>query len=148
MATAGYGSVLALTLVLLLAACGLVMCVVLLAVQPEPIPRLGIGQRQSAETALYLVSFGLLLPAALLSCPRLADAVARGPNGASLSALTALLAAGRERAEILLNREGGSADDGQYASPPDRVYWIAFCDGESRIELLSGEGHALADRST
>jgi hypothetical protein len=105
-ATAGYGPVLALTLVLLLAACGMVMCVVLLTVEPEPIPRLGIGQRQSVETALYLVSFGLLLPAALLSGPRLADAVARGPNGASLSALTALLAAGLLAAVLLARLTG------------------------------------------
>ena len=105
-ATATYGPVLALTVVLLLASCGLVMCVVLLSVQPAPIPRLGIGQRQTAETALYLVSFGLLLPAALLGGPRLADAVASGPNGASLSALTALLAAGLLAAVLLARLTG------------------------------------------
>jgi hypothetical protein len=105
-ATAGYGPVLALTVVLLLGACGLVMCVVLLVVQPVPIPRLGIGQRQGAETALYLVSFGLLLPVALFFGPRLADAVASGPNAASLSALTPLLAAGLLAAVLLARLTG------------------------------------------
>jgi hypothetical protein len=105
-ATAGYATTLALTLVLLFSACGLVVGVVLLTVQPVPIPRLGIGQRQTAETALYLASFGLLLPAALIGGPRFADVVARGPNRAGLSALAALLATGLFAA-LLLTRLSG-----------------------------------------
>jgi hypothetical protein len=105
-ATAGYGTVLALTLVLLFAACGLVIGVVLLTVTPVPIPRLGIAQRQTAETALYLASLGVLLPTALICGPRLADVVARGPNAAGLSALTALLATGLLAAVLLARLSG------------------------------------------
>lgn len=60
---------------------------------------------------------------------------------------TAALAAGRNRAEALLHRVRESNEDSERRSSPTRVYWIAPCDGASRIELLSGEGHALADRS-
>jgi thiamine biosynthesis lipoprotein len=58
---------------------------------------------------------------------------------------TALLAAGRDRATGLIERELGSDRDGAPATPPHRVYWIAPSNEASRIELLAGEGHALAD---
>lgn len=60
---------------------------------------------------------------------------------------TALLAAGRARATALLDRACESADDTEYGEAPARVYWIDRPDGVTRLELLSGEGHALADRS-
>lgn len=60
---------------------------------------------------------------------------------------TALLAAGRDRAEAPLYRTHDSGGGAIRNSPPRRVYWIAPTGGASRIELLSGEGHALADRS-
>lgn len=59
---------------------------------------------------------------------------------------TALLAAGRERAEALLDRARESKDAAMPFSPPDRVYWIGQRGGAPQVEILSGEGHALADR--
>ncbi|HEV7282985.1 MAG TPA: FAD:protein FMN transferase [Pirellulaceae bacterium] len=59
---------------------------------------------------------------------------------------TALLAAGRRRAVELLDR-ARSAGEERTLSLPMEVYWIARRDGASEVEILSGEGHALADRS-
>jgi hypothetical protein len=69
------------------------MAIVMAAVEPVPIPTLGTSQRQDAETALYVLAFFLILPAALVAVPRLADRIARGPNGRALASLAALLAA-------------------------------------------------------
>jgi hypothetical protein len=85
---------LALTLVLAFAAFALVMAVVMLAVRPKPIAGLAANQRQDAETALYLVAFGVLLPLALVVPPRLARRIATGPNDPALSSLAALLSFG------------------------------------------------------
>src|SRR4051812_13835791 len=91
---APFGSTLVLTAVLALAAIGLLMSAVMLVVDPTPIEGLGVGQRQDAETGLYVAAFFLLLPAALVLVPRVADRVARGPNADGLPALAALLATG------------------------------------------------------
>jgi hypothetical protein len=48
-------------------------------------------QDQTAKSLLYLAAFVVILPAALQLVPRLADAIARGPNGAALSVLGAVL---------------------------------------------------------
>ena len=70
------------------------MSVVMLAVKPMPISN-AVGnlgkQRQDAETALYLIAFVVILPLALAAAPRLADAIAAGPNAAALSSLAAML---------------------------------------------------------
>ena len=87
---AGFGSTLVLTVVLALAAIGLVVCAVMLVVDPTPIVTLGVGQRQDAETGLYLLAFCAILPAALLFGPRAADRIARGPNARGLGALSAV----------------------------------------------------------
>ena len=85
---------LVLTVTLACACFGAVMAVVMAAVEPVPIPGLDATQRQDAETALYVTAFFVILPAALLLVPRLADAVARGPSRSALPGLAALLAAG------------------------------------------------------
>jgi thiamine biosynthesis lipoprotein len=60
---------------------------------------------------------------------------------------TALLAAGRDRAEALLDRARRADEEMEGGAAPSRVYWIARRDGAAVVENLSGEGHALADRS-
>jgi hypothetical protein len=85
---------LVLTVTLACACFGAVMAVVMAAAEPHPIPRLGVTQRQDAETALYIVAFFVILPAAVWLVPRLADALSRGPNRQALPGLAALLAAG------------------------------------------------------
>src|ERR671938_578460 len=91
---APFASALALTVVLAFAAFALIMAVVMLAVRPKPIAGLAASQRQDAETALYLVAFGGLLPLSLAVSPRLARRIAAGSNGPALSSLVALLSLG------------------------------------------------------
>ncbi|MFN8161879.1 MAG: hypothetical protein U0R52_12640 [Solirubrobacterales bacterium] len=74
-------------------AAALLLIGLLLAVDhPAQIQQLPLYQNQDAETLVYLVTVLLLLPAAVLAAPRLADRVAAGPNGSALTALTGLLA--------------------------------------------------------
>ena len=95
---ASLGPTLALTVTLAIACFVVVMVPVELLVEPTRLPPpLNVEQKQNAETALYLLSFGLILPLALLFVPRLADSIAASPNGPGLSSLTALLAATLER---------------------------------------------------
>ncbi len=93
--SAGLGPTVALTVTLAVAGFVLVLAIVELLVHPKPLPPpLNLGQKQTAETALYLVAFGLVVPVALIGVPRLAGAIAARANGAALSALAAGLAAG------------------------------------------------------
>ncbi len=93
-AAAGLGPTISLTVTLAVAAFVLLLGPVEWLVEPTRLgPPLNVEQKQTAETALYLLSFGLLLPLALLRVPRLADAIAVSPNGRALSSLAALLAA-------------------------------------------------------
>src|SRR4051812_23801715 len=91
--TSPFAPVLALTVTLALAAFLLAMSALLLVDHPTQLPAPLGEQNQDAETALYLVTFAVILPLALVAVPRLADAIAAGPNGASLSALAGLLVA-------------------------------------------------------
>ena len=91
---AGLEFVLPLTLLMTFAACGLLIGSVLTVVHPNPVAGLGFEQRQGAETALYLLSFGVVLPTAVILGPRVSDAVARGPNGPVLSGLIAAMSVG------------------------------------------------------
>ena len=84
---------LVLTVTLACACFAAVMAIAMAAVDPVPIPRVGTTQRQDAETGLYLVAFFVILPVALAAVPRLADAIARGPNGRALPSVAALLGA-------------------------------------------------------
>jgi hypothetical protein len=83
-----------LTVALALAAIGLLMSAVMLVVDPTPIETLGVGQRQDAETGLYVLAFFAILPAALVLGPRIADRITAGPNADGLPALAAVLGAG------------------------------------------------------
>lgn len=92
--SAGLGSTVALTTLLLVALFAVVMASAELLVNPKPLPPpLDLGQRQNLETALYLLTFGLMGPVIVISAPRLADRIAASPHRSALPALTALLAA-------------------------------------------------------
>jgi hypothetical protein len=69
------------------------MSALLLVDHPTQLPAPLGEQNQDAETALYLIAFVVILPLALFAAPRLADAIAAGPNGAALSPLAGLLVA-------------------------------------------------------
>ena len=92
-APAALGPTLALTVTLAIACFAAVMVPVELLVEPTRLPPpLNVEQKQNAETGLYLLSFGVILPLALLWVPRLADSISTSPSGAGLASLTALLA--------------------------------------------------------
>lgn len=99
------GPTTALTVTLAVACFTIVMALVELLDHPRPAPSvlLRLGQKQNAETALYLTAFAMIVPIALILVPRLADAVSTTPNGEALSALAALLVASFA-ASILLAR--------------------------------------------
>jgi FAD:protein FMN transferase len=102
-----------------------------------------LGAGASAETASDLVDPKQGLPLAeAASCSVLHESAA-----AAEAWSTALLAAGRARAVALLDRAQESENVLGRTSLPSRVYWIDQRDGAPQVELLSGEGHALADRS-
>jgi hypothetical protein len=86
------GPTLALTLTLAVACFAVLMAAVMLHSTGTS---LGPGQEehQSAESTVYVIAFGLILPAAVILVPRLADTIAAGPNGGGLSLLTAVLVA-------------------------------------------------------
>jgi hypothetical protein len=90
---ASLGSTLALTMTLAIAGFAVVMAVVELTSHPTRLPPPFPSENQSAESALYLVTFGLILPGALIVASRLANAIAATRNAPALSSLTALLAA-------------------------------------------------------
>ena len=91
---ASYGVTLALTATAALAACLLLIGAMLLVVHPPGsgyIAKVVIGQNQRAKTAIYLASFAVILPLALVAMPRLADRIAVGPSGPALRGVSALL---------------------------------------------------------
>jgi hypothetical protein len=91
---------------LFIVALGLVM----IPTSPTPLAPPFPPQQQNLESALYVLAFAVILPAALFFVPRLADAIAAGPNGRGLSLLSAVLV-GTLAALIIALRglpEGGS----------------------------------------
>ena len=93
---AGYGSTIALTVTVALAAFLVLMAIVVLVAHPQvaglgPSPGLVNKQNQTGKSLLYLITFAVLLPATLILVPRLADAIATGPNGAALDFLSAVV---------------------------------------------------------
>ncbi len=110
---AGLGPTLALTVTLAVAAFVVALAIVELLVHPKPLPPpRNLGEKQTAETALYLLAFGVVVPLALLLVPRLAGAIAATPNGRALSSLAALLTAALAGAilAVRLVRGGGVGD--------------------------------------
>ena len=86
----------ALTVTLALAAFLALMAIVVLLAHPQlaglgPSPGLVNKQNQTGKSLLYLVTFAVILPTAVILVPRLADAIAAGPNGAALGTLSALI---------------------------------------------------------
>ena len=102
---APYGQVLAIAIMLALAAFLAVMGVVILAARPQV---QGLGafaglvnqQNETAKSLLYLLTFLVILPLAVVLAGRLADSIAAGPNAPALPTLTALMAAGLAAALI------------------------------------------------
>jgi hypothetical protein len=88
------GLTFALTVTLAVACFALVMTSLELLLHPaQQPPPFDLGERQSLESVLYLVSFAVILPLALIAVPRLADAIAAGPNADALSSVAGLLVA-------------------------------------------------------
>ena len=87
------GPTLALTVALAIGLFVVLLGLVLILTSPTPLPPPLGEQEQDVETALYVAVFALILPAALIAVPRLADAIAAGPNAGALSLLVAFLVA-------------------------------------------------------
>jgi hypothetical protein len=86
---APFGATVALAVTLAVAGFGVVMPLLLTAIEPVSLGAAFPAQNQTAETLAYLLAYGLLLPLALVAARRVADALAAGPNGAALPALAA-----------------------------------------------------------
>lgn len=67
------------------------------------------NHHQHAETLLFVVAYGLLLPAAVLIVPGIVDRVARADGVQALSALAALLCLGLAVAALIIRAIGGDA---------------------------------------
>ena len=93
---AALGSALALSATLAVGAFAAALGLALVLLHPDPgslSARLGAQQHQGAKTALYLLGFAVLTPAAGLAGVRSADRIARGPNARALGPLVAIVAA-------------------------------------------------------
>src|SRR5215207_8520196 len=78
---AALGPTTAITLALAVGCFVLALTGVELVTTPKPLPAPLPGtENQDAESALYVISFALILPAALVAVPRVVDAIAAGPN--------------------------------------------------------------------
>ncbi len=92
---APFGPALALTVALAFASFLIVMSVIWVVHPPHRLPgylAAGGDQNQGTKTALYVLAFAVILPLALAAVPRLADAIAAGPNAPALPALAGLVA--------------------------------------------------------
>ena len=87
---APFAPVLALTACLAFAAFGLLAPLTHWIVPPTELLPPFTEQNQDAETLLFILTFGLGLPLALLAGPRVADRVAAGPNSAAIAPAAAL----------------------------------------------------------
>ncbi|MEK6326346.1 MAG: hypothetical protein AABM66_02320 [Actinomycetota bacterium] len=83
----------ALTVALAIGLFVLVLGPALILTSPTLLPPPLSDQEQDVESALYLAAFAIILPAALIAAPRLADTIAAGPNAGALSLLAALVVA-------------------------------------------------------
>lgn len=111
-ARAGFGSALAITVTLAFAFVLAVMAADLLLSPPglpSSSPLLGLvnQQNQTVKTDVYLGAFLIVLPLALIAGPRLADAIAAGPNRDALPAFAAGLVATLAALLIVVRLSGG-----------------------------------------
>jgi hypothetical protein len=88
-----FAATLALVMTLAVGAFAFVMPVVLIVHRPTVLPPPFPAQNQGAETLVYLLSFVVILPLALVVAPRIADAVHAASGADALSALAGGLAA-------------------------------------------------------
>jgi hypothetical protein len=107
-----FAPALVLTVTLVLAAALVLVAGQLLVVHPRSTTFAGHAglinqQRQTVKTDAYLISFLVLLPLALIFAPRLADAIAAGPNGEGLGAFAALACGSLAAALIVVRLSGG-----------------------------------------
>jgi hypothetical protein len=93
---APFAATLTLTITLALAAVAVLLSAILLRAHPDATVFANAfgAQNQTAKTAVYAITFAVVLPAAALVVPRLADAIAARPNRAALPVLSAVLAGG------------------------------------------------------
>jgi hypothetical protein len=111
-AIAGYGQTLAIAVTLALAAFLIVMTLVLLAAHPQVA---GLGeftglvnqQNQTAKSAVYLVSFLVILPLSVWVALRLGDRIATASSAAGLTALCALATGSLAGVLILVRLSSG-----------------------------------------
>ena len=114
MAEAPLGPMVALAVAFAIGLFVVALGLVLIPTSPKPLPPPLTDQEQNAESALYVVCFGLILPAVLIAVPRLADAVARGPNARALSVLSAIVVSALAVSILVLRAlpGGGSVVEG------------------------------------
>jgi hypothetical protein len=110
-APGGFGPALVITVTLAIAAALALIAVQLLVIHSD----IGAGSRyhnlinqqnQSVKTDVYLIAFLVILPVSLLAGPRIADALAATPSGASLPAFAAALASALAAALIVVHFSG------------------------------------------
>lgn len=102
---APFGTTLALMSAVAFAAFLLVMAGIWIVHPPPHVTgylALGGDQNQGTKTGLYVFGFGVLPPLVLWRVPRMAAAIARGPNGAALPALVSALVAALALAILLV----------------------------------------------
>jgi hypothetical protein len=109
---ADYGSTLAITATLAFAAVLALMALQLLVIHSNvssrsPYAGLINQQNQSVKTDMYLLSFIVIVPLALIAGARIADAIAAGPNADALPSLAAALAGTLAGALIVIRLSGG-----------------------------------------
>ena len=108
----GFGAALAITATLAIAAALLLIAAQLLVIHSDisagsPYHNLINQQRQSVKTDVYLISFLVILPLALLAGPRIADTIAAGPSSRALPSFAAGLATLLAAALIVVHSSGG-----------------------------------------
>ena len=105
-----YGSTLAVTATLAFTSVLALMAVQLLVIHSNVSGRyagLINEQNQTVKTDLYLLSFVVILPLALIAGPRIADAIAAGANAEALPAFASALAGTLAAALIVVRLSGG-----------------------------------------
>lgn len=120
-----FGPALALTLAIAITAMGLVLAVMVLAVAPKPIPGLAASQRQDAESSVFMVCLLFVVPIAVIVGPRVAAAIARGPNSSALSALAAVGLGGLAATAIGVRVLDASVGSGEPFLLAALVVWTA-----------------------
>ncbi|HEY1595853.1 MAG TPA: hypothetical protein VGF74_10695 [Thermoleophilaceae bacterium] len=112
---APFGATLALTVTLAAGGFLFLMSAVWVVHPPHPLPGIlaaGGDQNQHTKTALYLCTYGLILPIALVMASRVVDVIAGGPNRRGLGALVGVLSASLATAILLVRLSGVFAGHG------------------------------------